>query len=335
MVGPTTVYLLTSTRSSLSRMSPSNLQGLNIVHPVQHPGDNLHLGQVYPDLAAQLALWTNLAFDSDEPLSPRHEEHENTTKSITEEEESRSPISGEKAVHDGHVNVVTPANVPVTPNPNHSVAAQSASLFDINSFLNSLGVDAFATSQLHQQHTTITPSLSQLLALRPSYIQELGAGLSEYNVDAPALLKLPCPASTPSEKPNLPTSKRARTRRVSVTSTESPDSREESLPPTLNLRPIEDKRRRNTAASARFRLKKKEREAALEGRAKELENKANELEKECKDLRRENEWLKGLVVGVNGAVQVPTSTGLTVSSLPSSITTTKTGSNRQREEPAA
>jgi len=308
-------------------MSPSNLQGLNIVHPVHHLGDNLHLaGQVCPDLAAQLALWTNLAFDSDEPLFPRPEEHGNAAKSITEEE-SRSPISGEKAAHDGHVNVVTPANVPVIPNPNHSVAAQPASLFDINTFLNSLGIDAFATNQLHQQHTAFPPSLSQLLVLHASYIQEFGGGSPRYNVDATALPTLTSPASIPSEEANVPTSKRARTRRVSLTSTEFPDAREEILPPTLNLRPIEDKRRRNTAASARFRLKKKEREAALEGKAKELETKASELEKECKDLRRENEWLKGLIVGVNGAVQVPTSNGLTVSSPPPSITTTTTGSN--------
>ena len=64
---------------------------------------------------------------------------------------------------------------------------------------------------------------------------------------------------------------------------------------------VEDKRRRNTAASARFRLKKKEREAALERRAKELEERVAELERECEGLRRENGWLKGLVVGVTGA----------------------------------
>jgi hypothetical protein len=62
----------------------------------------------------------------------------------------------------------------------------------------------------------------------------------------------------------------------------------------------EDKRRRNTAASARFRLKKKEREQAMEKRAKELEGRVGELERECEALRRENGWLKGLVVGVTG-----------------------------------
>ncbi|KAH7097985.1 hypothetical protein BKA62DRAFT_714767 [Auriculariales sp. MPI-PUGE-AT-0066] len=63
----------------------------------------------------------------------------------------------------------------------------------------------------------------------------------------------------------------------------------------------EDKRRRNTAASARFRAKKKEREVALEKRAKELEGRMSELERECEALRRENGWLKGLVVGVTQA----------------------------------
>ncbi|EJD02631.1 uncharacterized protein FOMMEDRAFT_68916, partial [Fomitiporia mediterranea MF3/22] len=69
------------------------------------------------------------------------------------------------------------------------------------------------------------------------------------------------------------------------------------------LSPQEDKRRRNTAASARFRLKKKEREAALERRAAELESRVTTLERECEGLRRENGWLKGLVVGVTGASQ--------------------------------
>ena len=57
----------------------------------------------------------------------------------------------------------------------------------------------------------------------------------------------------------------------------------------------EDKRRRNTAASARFRVKKKQREAALESHAKELESQVNELREEISKLRNENQWLKGLI----------------------------------------
>jgi hypothetical protein len=321
-------------------MPPSNLQGLNIVHPAQNSGDShdLLLGQAYPDLTAQLDLWTNLAFDSDEPLGPRHEEHKNSAKSITEEEEeeeARSPVTGEKAVHDGHVNVVTPANVPVNQNLNHSATAQSANLFDINSFLNSFGIDAFTAhpSQLQRQPTSISPSLAQLLALNLPHVPAFGAGSPQYIVDAAPPPSFAHRASIPEEEPYVPMAKRARTRRVSVTSAESPDFREESLPPNPNLSPAEDKRRRNTAASARFRLKKKEREAALEGKAKELETKVNELERECEGLRRENGWLKGLVVGVTGAAQGPT-TGITVSS-PPPLTTTTTGSKRRREEPVA
>jgi len=322
-------------------MPASNLQGLNIVHPAQDSGDShdLLLGQAYPDLTAQLDLWTNLAFDSDEPLGPRHEEHTNAAKSITEEEEeeeARSPATGEKAVHDGHVNVVAPANVPVNQNTNHSAAAQSANLFDINSFLNSFGIDAFTAhpNQLQRQPTSISPSLAQLLALNSPHVPAFGAGLPQYTANAAPPPSFAHPASIPSEEPYVPMAKRARSRRVSVTSTESPNFREESLPPNPNLSPAEDKRRRNTAASARFRLKKKEREAALEGKAKELEAKVNELERECEGLRRENGWLKGLVVGVTGAAQGPTSTGLTVSSPPPSTTIT-TGSKRRREESVA
>ena len=57
----------------------------------------------------------------------------------------------------------------------------------------------------------------------------------------------------------------------------------------------EDKRRRNTAASARFRVKKKQREAALEMSARELESQVNELKQDNERLRTENEWLKRLI----------------------------------------
>lgn len=57
----------------------------------------------------------------------------------------------------------------------------------------------------------------------------------------------------------------------------------------------EDKRRRNTAASARFRVKKKQREAALEAHTKALEDQVSDLRDELDKLRNENQWLKGLI----------------------------------------
>jgi len=57
----------------------------------------------------------------------------------------------------------------------------------------------------------------------------------------------------------------------------------------------EDKRRRNTAASARFRIKKKQREQALEKTAKEMTEKASKLETKVAQLEMENKWLKSLI----------------------------------------
>jgi hypothetical protein len=62
----------------------------------------------------------------------------------------------------------------------------------------------------------------------------------------------------------------------------------------------EDKRRRNTAASARFRVKKKAREQALEKREKELGDKVSALESRISSLETENKWLRELVMEKNG-----------------------------------
>ncbi|RMJ12064.1 hypothetical protein BHE90_014724 [Fusarium euwallaceae] len=61
----------------------------------------------------------------------------------------------------------------------------------------------------------------------------------------------------------------------------------------------EDKRRRNTAASARFRIKKKQREQALEKSAKEMSEKVTSLESKVQQLEMENKWLKNLLVEKN------------------------------------
>lgn len=58
----------------------------------------------------------------------------------------------------------------------------------------------------------------------------------------------------------------------------------------------EDKRRRNTAASARFRVKKKIREQALQQTAEEMTEKAKAFENRVHELEREVKWLKALIV---------------------------------------
>lgn len=66
----------------------------------------------------------------------------------------------------------------------------------------------------------------------------------------------------------------------------------------------EDKRRRNTAASARFRIKKKQREQALEKTAKEMTDKVGVLENRVQQLETENKWLKGLITEKNDKTDI-------------------------------
>ena len=62
----------------------------------------------------------------------------------------------------------------------------------------------------------------------------------------------------------------------------------------------EDKRRRNTAASARFRVKKKQREQALERSVKEATDKNSQLQAKVDQLEMENKWLKNLITEKTG-----------------------------------
>jgi hypothetical protein len=56
----------------------------------------------------------------------------------------------------------------------------------------------------------------------------------------------------------------------------------------------EDRRQRNTAASGRFRVKKKQREQALERSVKGLQDNIVRLEANLVQLEIENKWLKDL-----------------------------------------
>ncbi|KAJ3043356.1 hypothetical protein HDV00_005360, partial [Rhizophlyctis rosea] len=64
--------------------------------------------------------------------------------------------------------------------------------------------------------------------------------------------------------------------------------------------PEPDKRTRNTAASARFRAKKKLREQALERKAKEMTAKVTEVEQKIHEMNREVLWLRGLIADRDG-----------------------------------
>ncbi|KZO95685.1 hypothetical protein CALVIDRAFT_564718 [Calocera viscosa TUFC12733] len=185
-----------------------------------------------PSLASQLELWTNLTFQSDEPLPP-----------------PPPPPSGD---------------------------------FDLDGFLSQFG----GVQHVFPGVSAGFPTYSETPAWAHQQYSALPAGMSH------------------EESSGEPPAKKQRGRKpsISVSVTDS-DLAQEALMARYEagqpLTPAEDKRRRNTAASARFRLKKKEREAAMERNMKHLETRVLELEREAEGLRKENGWLRGLLVGVN------------------------------------
>ncbi|EHK21960.1 uncharacterized protein TRIVIDRAFT_180261 [Trichoderma virens Gv29-8] len=82
-------------------------------------------------------------------------------------------------------------------------------------------------------------------------------------------------------------------RKASVSTQHSRSLSFEELP---RLAEEVDRRKRNTAASARFRIKKKQRWTALEKAVTEMSEKATQLENRITLLETENNWLKNLVI---------------------------------------
>ncbi|PGH20827.1 hypothetical protein AJ80_03454 [Polytolypa hystricis UAMH7299] len=108
---------------------------------------------------------------------------------------------------------------------------------------------------------------------------------------------VPQAAPTPSAaSPTTPTTPGAGTKQRQD-STSMP-----ALDGTARVAQEEDKRRRNTAASARFRIKKKEREKNMERTVKDVTAKNATLEARITQLEMENRWLKNLITEKNGSM---------------------------------
>ena len=113
----------------------------------------------------------------------------------------------------------------------------------------------------------------------------------------PAAL-LTSPSTTTTSQ--APSQKKRKTSTTTTTDT-PPRQPSISLEEQTRLAAEEDKRRRNTAASARFRVKKKQREANLEKTNKELNDRNSALQSKVTQLELENKWLKDLVIERKGA----------------------------------
>ncbi|TFK53561.1 hypothetical protein OE88DRAFT_1655731 [Heliocybe sulcata] len=293
-------------------MAPSNLQGLNIVQP--EPPSNPYvsdadlLAQLPPfaDFNAQLDLWTDLSFQSDEPIVPKDDKKGAEGGKYGDDSDKYEDEDADTSVDEKSEGVPSPNNGAASTLPGgvpHPGVTQQPSHLDIAQILAGFGLAGLgaAPQPTGAPPTQGVPSLAELLNLYAA--QPAAAAFPPQPFVTPGPLSAPPAQSVVQPQTSEPATKRARTRKAS-TATAGSDLLESQAQQDGPVTPAsEDKRRRNTAASARFRLKKKEREQALEKKAKELEMRVTELERECEGLRRENGWLKGLVVGVTGAQQ--------------------------------
>jgi hypothetical protein len=142
-----------------------------------------------------------------------------------------------------------------------------------------------------------------------NYANNLMAGRTEefdfphfnttYSTDDTTPAKVPAPIQT--SKPPYPTSSSTGSPSIATPTTgfqRTATSRAvpENYVESSALAAEEDKRhRRNTAASTRFRVKKKQREEALQRSGKEISDNVAALEGRISQLEMENKWLKNLI----------------------------------------
>ncbi|KAF8756981.1 Basic region leucine zipper [Rhizoctonia solani] len=231
---------------------------------------------LFPDLAAHLDLWTNVNFASDEPfISARDRE--------LKESETEVPHADSLTRKEVAHSFTAPA-----PSPVSADALPQSHQFDFQRFLAEFGIPP--------------PNAGGLNIQTPSGIPQPSFSSSSFGaVPAAAPQSTIQPAHTIILILLL----------IAHHIRRSPRSIRGGSGHSTPLTAAEDKRRRNTAASARFRLKKKEREAALDAKAHALEERVASLERECEGLRRENGWLRGLRPSAANATAAATATTAT------------------------
>lgn len=312
--------------------SPSLPSNPSPSHQQQQHANSLLPGPSFAGYA-DLDLWTNVAFAQDEPFVPSHDPGSDDGKDDADADKDsassavvkkKRDMLAKQKVFDHHR-----SDSMASAASDHAQAAQSAQAASAYDFASLFG----------SQFPPEAMNLNQLLFTNPfqpglPFVAPF-AGMAP---PPPPATQAPAPAAPDAAAPPAKKPRSRKTSTVVATPTTPASSENADLAADDDDgRPVntaEDKRRRNTQASARFRLKKKEREAAMESRCKELESKVGELERECEALRRENGWLKGLVVGVTGGtgmpIAMPTGPGLPTA-LPSQLPQTQQPSSAKRK----
>lgn len=224
------------------------------------------------DLAAELDLWTNAHFSFDKPPGFALGE---------EKDDMASDSLPHKLTSDKRLQVTQPSSQPDL----NSISFLQSLTMPFSFDMSTVPVTSVATSapaMANVAPSDVTPATKK----RRKSIKDSSSKTSSPSIASPkqreeedniaALSNLPSIAEVAAQ--------------VKEANPELPDDEIERLAIE------EDKRRRNTAASARFRIKKKQREQALEKAAKENAQRVDQLVERVKELEKENKWLRGLIV---------------------------------------
>lgn len=173
--------------------------------------------------------------------------------------------------------------------PNTTTTAAAAGMEDVGGAAETKVMDLFAAEDMFGDLADVVPGPFvggyDVMAMPPSSsVQNNAFGASQFPMSPPAQFTA---ASTPMADAS-PATPAPKGRKKAATNPEAVSAADE------------DKRRRNTAASARFRVKKKQHEQQLKDKTKELTEHALKLEERVRKLEMENELLRGLIIEKNG-----------------------------------
>jgi hypothetical protein len=170
-----------------------------------------------------------------------------------------------------------------------TTTAAAAGIEDVGGATETKVMDLFAAEDMFGDLADVVPGPFvggyDVLAMPPSSsVQNSVFGASQFPMSPPAQFTT---ASTPVADAS-PATPAPKGRKKAATNPEAVSAADE------------DKRRRNTAASARFRVKKKQHEQQLKDKTNELTEHALKLEERVRKLEMENELLRGLIIEKNG-----------------------------------
>ncbi|KAG2215027.1 hypothetical protein INT45_010272 [Circinella minor] len=269
--------------------------------------------QTERDAAEELALWSNAQFTFDvnpgKQVGPEEEKLKNNESNIKEEcpSDMLDPITYEKLVE--YLDYELPQQQQQQQQQQQIVVVEQQQQQQQQPIHYSSTITPIAPAPSINNNSTLMTATTPtpLPANMNGYVPVYPTKISRQ----PTLLPKPMNPSSPlvsTSSPLIPTTTTTTT--MSNSSSHSSPLLQKPIRKTKK-RPInltmedknedqiaadEDKRRRNTAASARFRIKKKMREQAMEQNVQEMKAKSDRLQNRVNELELEVKWLRNLLI---------------------------------------